>query len=97
TYQADNFLHYNQDKAIKFVCIRSVVEINKRQLLRADLLVLYIGLPRYLCSMNRKVYKMNMEKLWLVEGQEYLIISKNITQINIWLKDLDRLVEYEYF
>ncbi|CAG8740063.1 32416_t:CDS:2, partial [Racocetra persica] len=97
TYQADNFLCYHQDKAIKFTRICSVVEVNKRQLLRADLLVPYSGLLGYLCSMNRKAHEMNIEELWLVEEQECLIIPENITQINVWLKDLDRPVEYEYF
>ncbi|CAG8626247.1 14146_t:CDS:2, partial [Racocetra persica] len=97
TYQASNFLHYHQDKAIKFALIRSVVEVNKRQLIRADSLVPYSGFPRHLRSMNRKACGMNMEELWLVEGQECLIIPENITQINVWLKDLDRPVEYEYF
>ncbi|CAG8790575.1 36871_t:CDS:2, partial [Racocetra persica] len=97
TYQAGNFLRYHQDKAIKFACIHSIVEVNKRQLLRADLLVLYSELSRHLCSMNKKAYRMNIEELWLVEEQEYLIISENITQINVWLKDLERPVEYEYF
>ncbi|CAG8850552.1 28630_t:CDS:2, partial [Racocetra persica] len=64
TYQAGNFLRYHQDKAIKFAYIRSVVEVNKRQLLRADPLVPY--------------------------KQKCLIIPENITQINVWLKDLDR-------
>ncbi|CAG8794655.1 17672_t:CDS:2, partial [Racocetra persica] len=92
-----NFLHYHQDKAIKFTYIYNVVEVNKRQLLRADPLVPYCGLLGHLCSMNRKACGMNMKELWLVKGQECLIISKNIIQINVWLKDLDRPVEYEYF
>ncbi|CAG8793473.1 4923_t:CDS:2, partial [Racocetra persica] len=96
-YQAGNFLRYHQDKAIKFAYICSVVEVNKRQLLRADLLVLYSGLSRHLYSINRKAHEMNMEELWLVEGQECLIIPKNITQINVWLKDFDKPVKYEYF
>ncbi|CAG8498872.1 17785_t:CDS:2 [Racocetra persica] len=97
TYQAGNFLYYHQDKAIKFARICSVVEVNKRQLLRANSLVPYSGLSGHLRSINRKAHRINMEELWLVEGQEYLIILENITQINVWLKDLDRPVEYEYF
>ncbi|CAG8834837.1 30830_t:CDS:1, partial [Racocetra persica] len=46
-----------------------VVEVNKRQLLRADSLVSYNGFPGYLHSMNRKAHEINMEELWLVEEQ----------------------------
>ncbi|RIB19262.1 hypothetical protein C2G38_2182404 [Gigaspora rosea] len=84
------------DKAIKFARIRSIVKVNERQLLKVDPLVLYHELPGHLRSSNRKTHGMDME-LWLVEGQECLIIPEDITQINVWLKDLDRPVEYEYF
>ncbi|CAG8552274.1 7392_t:CDS:2 [Gigaspora margarita] len=87
---------YHQDKAIKFARVRSVVKVNEKQLLRVDPLVLYHGLPGHLRSSNRKTRGMGME-LWLVEGQECLIIPENVTQINVWLKDLVRPVEYEYF
>ncbi|KAF0483284.1 hypothetical protein F8M41_023228 [Gigaspora margarita] len=83
-------------KAIKFAHVRSVVKVNERQLLRVDPLVLYHGLPGHLRSSNRKTHGIDME-LWLVEGQECLIIPEDVTQINVWLKDLDRPVEYEYF
>ncbi|CAG8662276.1 4663_t:CDS:2, partial [Gigaspora rosea] len=83
-------------KAIKFARIRSIVKVNERQLLKVDPLVLYHELPGHLRSSNRKTHGMDME-LWLVEGQECLIIPEDITQINVWLKDLDRPVEYEYF
>ncbi|CAG8614908.1 22158_t:CDS:2, partial [Gigaspora margarita] len=73
-----------------------IVKVNERQLLRVDPLVLYYGLLGHLRSSNRKTCEMDME-LWLVEGQECLIIPEDVTQINIWLKDLDRPVEYEYF
>ncbi|CAG8744876.1 3307_t:CDS:1, partial [Dentiscutata erythropus] len=59
-------------------------------------LVLYHGLPGYLRNNNRKTHGMSIE-FWLVEGQECLIISENITPINVWLKDLNRLAEYKYF
>ncbi|CAG8670130.1 32197_t:CDS:2 [Gigaspora margarita] len=84
------------DKAIKFACVHSVIKVNERQLLRVDLLVLYYGFPEHLRSSNRKTCGMDME-LRLVEEQECLIIPKKVTQINVWLKDLDRPVEYAYF
>ncbi|CAG8742578.1 11247_t:CDS:2, partial [Dentiscutata erythropus] len=95
----ENYLHDNDNDLTNSDnnnTAEEIEQINERQLLRADSLVLYHGLPEHLRSNNRKTREMGIE-LWLVEGQEYLIIPENITSINVWLKNLNRLAEYEYF
>ncbi|CAG8760187.1 23476_t:CDS:2 [Racocetra persica] len=80
-YFGPSIIYNEKHKTIKFARIRSVVKVNKSQLLRADLLVLYSGLPGHLYNMNRKAYRMNMEELWLVEGQTDLPQSNNLASV----------------
>ncbi|CAG8511396.1 13681_t:CDS:2, partial [Dentiscutata erythropus] len=92
------YLHdnYNQDKAIKFAHVHSVVKVNERQFLGADPLVSYHGLPGHLHSNNRKTRRIDFNRL----AEYKYFVTEILYSFNGWwhIRDLIKRhrAPYEY-